>query len=427
MVISVFVTLNLSYGVFTQGMVKHSDDRKNFSASFQGLTFALFVLWSIIYFGFRPIINGITDLDTKEMTVMLLNSWIVAAYGLWAAEQRIEYRYRELILTTFLASLLNPILGIIFANVFVDRVFGRVLAVFIVNVVVYFVPVFSAVFNGGRLFQLSYWRYALIFNIPLIPHYISQTILSNLDRIMIERYIGNTQAGIYNLAYSVALVISFINSALLQTIHPWLYQQIKDDKIDRIKKVVYPSFVFISLANLFIIILAPELVGIFAPSQYYEAIWVIPPIAMSNLFNYSYGLFADFEFYYDKPYLATIASVCAAFLNVLLNHIFIRRFGYFAAAYTTLVSYFFLAVLHYYFMEWICNIYLDRRRPYCGKKMAAGAMIHLILGFGLMFTYIFPLVRYGIVIAGLMIVVLQKNKIKDQIVVFMKVWSGDTL
>ena len=184
---------------------------------------------------------------------------------------------------------------------------------------------------------------------------------------------------------------------------------------------------FISFVNLVIIIVAPELVGIFAPIQYYEAIWVIPPIAMSSVFNYSYGLFADFEFYYDKPYLATVASSCAAVLNVLLNYIFIRKFGYIAAAYTTLVSYIFLAVLHYCFMKWICNIYMDKRKPYSGKKMMAGAMIYLILGFGLMFTYTFPLVRYGIVIAGVVIVVLLKNKIKDQVMVFMRMRRGDAL
>lgn len=427
MFISVFVTLNLSYGVFTQGMVKNSSDRKNFAASFQGLSLILLLLWLAIYLSFQSIINGVTGLETKEMVVMLLNSWIVASYGLWAAEQRIEYKYRKLILTTLLASLLNPILGVIFVHYFTDRVFGRVFAVLIVNAIVYFFPVLSSFFNGGKLFHLGYWRYALIFNIPLIPHYLSQTILSNSDRIMIEKYVGASQAGIYNLAYSVAVVTVMFNSTLLQTIHPWLYQQIKGDKIYRIKKVVYPSFILIAFVNLILIIFAPELVGIFAPRQYYEAIWVIPPIAMSSLFNYSYGLFADFEFYYDKPYLATGASICAAVLNILLNHIFIRKFGYFAAAYTTLVSYILLAVLHYCFMKWICNKYLERCRPYNVIKIVTGAVIFLLIGFGFMFTYTFPLVRYGIVIVGLVIVVLLRKKIKNQILVFMEIQSGGML
>ena len=101
LIISVFVTLNLSYGVFTQGMVKNSGDRKSFAASFQGLTFVLFCIWIFIYILFHVNLNRMTGLSTREMLVMLGSSWTSAAYGLWAAEQRIDYHYRKLILRQY--------------------------------------------------------------------------------------------------------------------------------------------------------------------------------------------------------------------------------------------------------------------------------------------------------------------------------------
>lgn len=280
LIISVFVTLNLSYGVFTQGMVKNSGDRKSFAASFQGLTFVLFCTWIFIYILFHVNLNRMTGLSTREMLVMLGSSWTSAAYGLWAAEQRIDYHYRKLMLTTLTAAICGPSLGIVFVNIFPDRVFGRVFATFIVNVLVYIGPVFSQFFNGGKIINTRYWRYALLFNIPLIPHYLSQTLLSNSDRIMIEKMAGSSESGIYNLAYSVAVTMIFFNSALLQTIHPWLYQKIKDRNTKQIKTVVYPAFFIIGFVNLVLIIFAPEAVAIFAPPQYREAIWVIPPVAM---------------------------------------------------------------------------------------------------------------------------------------------------
>lgn len=425
MIISIFVTLNLSYGVFTQGIIKNSDDSKNFSTSFQGLSLMLVAFWSIIYFVFHSSVNELIGLKTNELIIMLLTSWIGSAYGLWAAEQRIEYSYRKLIMTTLTAALLSPILGIVFINIFTDKVFGRVLATLVVSIVVYLIPVSSCIFNGGKLFHLEYWCYALKFNIPLIPHYLSQTILSNSDRIMIERYIGTSQSGIYNLAYSVAVVAVFFNSALLQTIHPWLYQRIKYKKVSRINKVIYPSFILIAFVNLFLIIFAPELVAFFAPRQYYKAIKVIPPIAMSNLFNYSYGLFADFEFYYDKPYLATLASMGGALLNIVLNHFFIRKFGYIAAGYTTLVCYILFAVLHYCFMIWICDKYLNRCRPYNTFKMMMGAVSFLLVGFSFMFTYDLPLIRYSVVITGIVLIGIFRKKIQKFIMMFVQVRNGD--
>ena len=71
------------------------------------------------------------------------------------------------------------------------------------------------------------------FNLPLIPHYLSQTILNSADRIMIERITDAEQAGIYSLAYSVSLVMTLFNTALMQTLSPWIYEKIKKGKNNR--------------------------------------------------------------------------------------------------------------------------------------------------------------------------------------------------
>ena len=48
---------------------------------------------------------------------------------------------------------------------------------------------------------------AEMFNLPLVPHYLSGAILNTADRIMIEKMVGASAAGIYSLAYSVSLIM----------------------------------------------------------------------------------------------------------------------------------------------------------------------------------------------------------------------------
>jgi O-antigen/teichoic acid export membrane protein len=424
MIVSVFITLNLSYGVFTQGMVKHSDDKKNFACAFQGLTLALFFFWCLFYLAFHSVLNSVTGLNTREFVVMLGSAWTAAAYSLWAAEQRIDYNYRRLVFTTLASAICGPSLGIVFVKNVSDKVFGRVFAVFIVNIIVYIIPILFQMLNGGKLFHKGYWKYALLFNIPLIPHYLSQTILSNSDRIMIEKISGESEAGMYNLAYSIAVIAVFFNSALLQTIHPWLYQRIKERQVDQIKTAVYPAFFVIGIINLCLIIFAPEIIYIFAPKSYHEAVWIIPPVAMSSLFNFSYGLFADFEFYYDKPYLATFASVGGAGLNVILNYFFIRHCGYIAAGYTTLMCYILFAVFHYLFMIRICNTFMNRVRPYHTSVLLGGSICFLFLGFAFTAAYNYPMVRYGLVCSGFFLLFFFRKKIVRYVRVFINVRNG---
>ena len=40
--------------------------------------------------------------------------------------------------------------------------------------------------QGKKFFSKKYWKYALKFNIPLIPYYLSQVVFNTSDRIMIS-------------------------------------------------------------------------------------------------------------------------------------------------------------------------------------------------------------------------------------------------
>ena len=85
------------------------------------------------------------------------------------------------------------------------------------------------------------------------------------------------------------------NTALLQTIEPWLYKKIKSKSIKDIEKVAYPAFLLIAGVNILLLVFAPEVVSIFAPTAYHDAIWVVPPVAMSVYFMFAYTFFAVFE------------------------------------------------------------------------------------------------------------------------------------
>ena len=250
-----------------------------------------------------------------------------------------------------------------------------------------------------------------MFNLPLIPHYLSQTVLNGADRIMIQNMVGDEAAGIYGLAYSISLVMTLFNTALSQTMSPWIYQKIKMREETDIAGISYIALLVIAVVNLTLIALAPELVAIFAPLEYYDAIWVIPPVAMSTIFMFSYDLFAKFEFYYEKTKYIMAASMFGAVLNVVLNYIFIPIYGYYAAGYTTLVCYIVYVLTHYTFMRKICASYLGGVEIYTPKTLLKIYAGFTGCGFALMVTYQHPVVRYGIIAAAMIIVFLQRKMI----------------
>ena len=413
-IFTVFISLNLSLGGFVRGLIKFSDRKNEFASSMQSLTLILVIAWIIIYLPFSSQINKLTGLNTTKTLLMITTIWLTSVFGFWAAEQRVDYQYKKLVPITLSVAIGGQALGVALFYVLKDKVCARILGIVIVDALVYFWLFGLDLFRGRRIFDWEFWRYSLFFNLPLVPHYLSQVVLNSSDRIMIDRMVGSRAAGIYGVAYSISQVMTMFNIALFQTVEPWLYRKINEKKIEDIRPIAYISFILIASVNLVLIIFAPEIISIFAPMEYYEAIWVIPPIAMSVFFSFSYYFFAVFEYYYENTKPIAIASCIGAILNVALNYLLIPIYGYYVAGYTTLVCFIVYTFFHYIFMHRICIENLNGMEPFSISVFILISILFIVCGFVISITYhISPFVRYVIAIVFLMILIIHKNRLFD--------------
>lgn len=414
-IVLIIVSLNLWGGVYMQGMVKYDSQRKEYSSALQGLTLTLTLGWTVIYLLFHTFWNRILSLTTTQVLAMLIMVWATSVFFFWSSEQRLDFKYHKLVLVTILVSIAKPVGGIILVVSADDKVTARILGLALVEVIGYTGGFIAQMKRGKKFFSKKYWKYAIAFNLPLLPHYLSMSILSGADRIMISKMSGKGTAGIYGLAYSISLIMMMFNQALFQTIEPWIYKKIKAKQIEDIAKVAYTTFIMIAGVNLLLIAFAPEVVAIFAPKSYYDAIWVIPPVTMSVYFMFAYTFFATFEFYYEKRKNIAVATLIGAVLNIILNAIFIPKFGYYAAGYTTLLCYGLYAVFHYCFMRNICRKNLDNRQPYKTSVLLGITAVFMGLGFVLLMTYNHMIIRYVIVAVMLVLLFIFRKKIIERI------------
>ena len=175
--------------------------------------------------------------------------------------------------------------------------------------------------------------------------------------------------------------------------------------------MAYPAFIGIAFVNIVLIILAPEVVAVFAPSSYYDAIWIIPPVAMSVFFMFTYNFFAVFEFYYEKTKFIAAATVAGAIMNIVLNYICINIWGYIAAGYTTLFCYALYAIAHYVFMKKICRDYLENVEVYNTRKVLLITISFLCIGFCCLASYRFTVLRYFVVLTAIGVIGLFRTRL----------------
>ncbi len=412
-ILSAILTLSLYNGIYMQGMVKYDQDRKSYTSSLQGLTLVLVLMWICIYLCMPSFWNRLFGFSTCHMISLLILSWCEAVFGFWATEQRVRYRYVALVAVTILVTVVKPFLSIILVLLSDDKVTALILGMVIVELLAYGWMFFVHMAQGRKFFVKQYWIHAVVLAVPLLPHYLSSTILGGADRIMIQHMIGDSAAGIYSLAYSVAMLMIIFNGSLVNALNPLLYQSIKEGKIQEMKKMAYPSLAIIALINIALIIFAPEIIKIFAPGEYYEAVYIVPPAAMSVFFMFLYQLFACFEFYYEYSGYIAAATAVAAIMNIALNYVFIGIYGYYAAGYTTLVCYILYAFAHYCFMRRICRLKLNGEMPYNARYLILSSVAFMAVGFLFLSTYDYPVVRYAILAVIAVTAVVLRDKLRE--------------
>lgn len=410
-IVSTFVSLNIAGNCYTRGLVVNEKDKDRFGSTLQGLLTTCVLISAILFFLFRSFVFSITGLTPVLMALMLIEILLTNAFNFYYNRKRVEYDYKPIVAITIAFTILRPVLSVVAVQLAdtSHQVEARAISIAIVNAVLFIPLYFYTLLKGKKFFNKEYWKYAMLFCVPLIPHYLSSVILNQADRIMISHYIGDAEAAYYSVAYTLAGIMGFFNTAVAQSFDPWIYQSLKEKKLDRIGSISYRITVFIALINFLVVLIAPEILSILAPENYNAALYVIPPVTISVFFMFMYNLFATFQFFYKKTKWIAIGSCIGAVLNVILNAVFIPLFGFIAAGYTTLVCYVLFGVSHYYFMLKVSNEFLDGYRVYSAKIIfGIGILLVVLCGIAIA-LYQLPIARYAIILGMVCIVAIKKN------------------
>lgn len=411
-ILLVVVSLNLFLGgVFNVGMIKFEDTQYKYMSCSQCISIVSTLIFFLIYILFFNFWNNIFHLPSILMMAMFIHILFYPSLQYWSGQQRFNYKYRMLIFVTLLISILELLLNIVTIKVSQYKAPAKILSSVFVQGIIGIIFLIYILYKGKTFYDKKYWSHILCFAIPLIPHYLSTVVLVSSDRIIIDRLCDPSFTGIYSIGYTISSALTILNTAINDSFIPWTFKKMKNKDYNQISPMSNIILVFIGLIIITLIALIPELVKIIAPSEYYEAIWVVPPVAMSVLFMFMYNLFANIEFYFEANKFITIASIIAAVLNIILNYLFIPIFGYIAAAYTTLICYVVYSIGHYLFMKRLVKLRIGNVKLYNIRFIFMLSLLLIILSVVIVALYNYPMFRYLIILIFIILAIFKKNLI----------------
>lgn len=407
-IVRVFASLTLVFpGILNVGLHEHKGNRWKYLSTMLGLTTCATLVLGFLYALFWKQIGNFINLSPPLMVTMLLTCLTAPATTFWTYKQRYEYQYRATFFVSVGSALIAQtvsVTAVILAGRYVvDLAMIRIWSAGIVNIAVASALFIYICHMGRKFIDLPVWRSTALVALPLIPHYIGSTILSNTDKIMISHMVGNDKAGIYSLAAILSAIGVLLWQAIGVTFSPFLNTKLAERKFDETKSAVKPLLSFVGIFCIIAALAAPEIIRILATKDYLEGIYVVPPVAAGIFIHAQYDIFAGVSFFHKRSKGIMLATLTAAIVNVVLNVIAIPTIGYLAAGYTTLISNLTLTGMHY-----IISRRAEQEHVYDVRFCVLAVIVVTGCCLFCNFLYHFLLIRYFLIIF-LIIVMIWKS------------------
>ena len=401
----IFIGLGLSYSI-GRAKIDFSEDFDGYLSSIQGLSSIVGVLFLIIMTIGRAFFSVLLDMDQNLVIALFVYLLFFPSIEYVQARFRFDYKYKiNVAIAAYgaLSTVAVSILLILYSpwNRYTSRIYGMVFPSLILALLCWT----YVLKRGKKLVDYEYWKYALKISLPMIPHSLAMVVLGQIDRIMIGRLVGESEAGIYSFGYSYAVIGSILINAVGQAWQPWLYDHLKEDDIPSIKKANKPLNSLVMVFTIVFIVAAPEAIMLLGAKDFWDAKWMVPPVAIGTLYQYFYNNFSAIELYTKKTIWIAVGSVMAAVLNYILNAILIPIYGYNVAAVTTMVGYLALMIFHLVFARVTYG-----KHVYDVGNVLLHCAIATVVGITIMVLYKGFVMRYLVMIAFVVMTVIVYRK-----------------
>ncbi len=345
-IFTVISTLEMSGAVMYRGLAKFEGEGcERFTSSVLGAQCLLSLLSVTLYLVLAPAINKLTSLGTALTLLLLIQIFINAILGIFFASRRYSGRYRSVSAVNIMTGIITPLLALILIALGY-RVTARIAASLIVTGI-FAIPIFrKMILHGGGVFWKKGWKLIFRLAIPMLPHYLSMSLIAQSDRIIIAHTVGEAAVGKYSAAYSIGFMLSLVSGGIQLALTPWIQKKLARGSVEKVKEAISAASRLTVLATLGFMLLLPEVFRLAVAREYFEALPVAYTVALSVIFSFLSAAAANCLLHYEKPLLITKNSVICAVISILSCIMLTHSIGYIGGAVSTLAAYALLLILN---------------------------------------------------------------------------------
>jgi O-antigen/teichoic acid export membrane protein len=262
---------------------------------------------------------------------------------------RVKEDARGFLILSLSRTILQFILTYVLVVVLGKGLEGSYYARLIVNIP--FLFLYFHLIRKSAIMKMDYslLKNAIQFSLPLLPGSLAYLFASLSDRIVLERYVGLNELGIYSVAATLALVLNIVIQSLYKTFEPVLFREFHNDNFDEINLKFYKIYLCILIVAAFATAcFSKEFFLVATSANFLSAYKIVPFLLISVIISGINTYLNILMITLNKQKLVSVVSIISGGVSVALNLILIPILGFYGAIIASTISFLIVnAICHY--------------------------------------------------------------------------------
>ncbi|GAB4154036.1 MAG: polysaccharide biosynthesis C-terminal domain-containing protein [Winogradskyella sp.] len=361
-VYAAFFNVLLTYGMetaFFRFFSKQEEQDKVYSTTLISLlvsTLLVFTTVMIFNQSLADVVNLRLDYFNYLIGVLVLDTLVVAPFAYLRATGRpLKFTFIKLsniviyVLLNFIFLWAIPKFNIEFSGYdkadLVKYIFIANLAASAVTIVL-LLPYFL---KTEWVFDRNIFKQMLNYGLPIMIAGLAYVINENFDKWLIPDVLGKDINGAYAGCYKLAVFMTIFIQAFRLGAEPFFFNHAKEKNAKNTYALIMKYFVICGALMLLVIVGFIDVFKalIVRDESYWVALEIVPIVLLANLFL---GIYFNLAIWYkltDKTRFGMYFSIVGAVITIALNIILLPKYGFIAAAWTTLIAYSIMMIMSY--------------------------------------------------------------------------------
>lgn len=343
-------------GTLVNGKVEYDEEAQTkYQSSVLSLSILVYGVCSLFVLLFMGPVSSLLKLEPFLICMMLIQAFGTFCVSFLSTKYTYEFKAGRNMAISLGVTIVTLVLSVLFVLQlpYETRYYGRIVAIAATYAVIGIPAAVSILLAGRTFYNREYWKFCLYLALPTVFYNLSDLILGQSDRVMLQQIMNTAMTGQYSLALNFGNIMFTIFGALNNTWVPFYFEDMKQGNREKMHAQAKNYLELYTVLSIGFVLLATEVYHIFAGQEFWSGTQLIPIFVSSFFINFLCTFPVNYEYYHKKIRAVAVVTIVSSLVNIGLNYVLIQKIGMYGAAVATCVSHGLQLTMHYVYSRYI--------------------------------------------------------------------------